>query len=172
MFARNPRRRRCSIVLTAAAAVAASIPAAAGIIVEDRPVSLLSANVIMERGVPCIPLADVARALGGTLQVNLERRLLRITPGRAGALKLNPRSPMLSRSDAAAGLAAGQTGVILQLNGSQVMFEEFEFILLRPNPLMPLSLLGRLLGGNARLDPKSNSWVLPNGGPGSPLAFR
>jgi hypothetical protein len=133
---------------------------------------LISRNLVMEQGVPCIPLADLARALGGTMQVNLQKRLLKLTPGPAGALKLNSSSPVLSKSNAAAAAGAGQTGVILQLNGSQVMFEEFEFILLRPNPLMPLKLLARLLGGTARLDPATNQWMLPPGGPTDPLQFR
>lgn len=163
--------------------------AAAGIIVEDKPVSLVSSNVVMERGVPCIPLADLARALGGTLQVNLEQRLLVITPGPNGPLKPNParltsfaqaqrlrRPPggqeRLSEAQAAQGQAAGRSAAILRIGGADVMFEEFEFILLRPNPLMPLPLLGTMLGGTARFDPAKNMWMLPPGGPTDPLAFR
>lgn len=173
MHNRIPATRSLTGLLAiVAATLAVPVVASAGIIVEDKPVSLISRNLVMEQGVPCIPLADVARALGGTLQVDLQRGLLKITPGQAGALKLNPSSPMLVRSDAAAGLAAGQNGVILRLGGGDVMFEEFEFILLRPSPLMPLPLLARLLGGTARLDPTKNMWVLPRGGPGDPLAFR
>lgn len=158
--------------------------ASAGVVVEDKPVSLLSANVVMERGVPCIPLADLARALGGTLRVNLEQRLLVITPGPSGLLKANParltgfaqaqrlRRPPGGQERLSEAQAAGQSAAILRIGGADVAFEKFEFILLRPEPLLPLPLLGTLLGGNARLDPKSNSWLLPHGGPNDPLSFR
>ena len=79
---------------------------------------------------------------------------------------------MFTRSNVAAGQAAGQTGVVLRFGGGDVMTEDFERILLRPSPLMPLPLLARLLGGTARLDPAKNMWVLPHGGPGDPLSFR
>ncbi len=115
-----------------------------------------------------MPLADVARALGGTLQVDLQRRVLSITLGQSGVLKVN--ASRLSTSIKPP--AVGQKGVLLRMGGGGVMFEELEFILLRPNPLMPLKLLGGLLGGSARFDAAKNAWVLPPGGPESPLMFR
>ncbi|MBI4915166.1 MAG: hypothetical protein HY825_04905 [Acidobacteria bacterium] len=170
---RIPARRPHSGWLAIAAAIlAVPVVSSAGIIIEDKPVSLISRNLVMEQGVPCIPLADLARALGGTLQVDLPGRRLTITPGQGGVLKINPGSPVLTRSNVAAGQAAGRTGVMLRLGGGDVMTEDFERILLRPSPLMPLPLLAKLLGGTARLDPSKNMWVLPHGGPGDPLAFR
>ena len=173
MYDRIPATRSHSGWLAIAAAVlAVPVVASAGITVEDKPVSLISRNLVMEQGVPCIPLADVAKALGGTLHVDLPGRRLTITPGQGGVLKLNPGSSVFTRSNVAAGQAAGQTGVVLRFGGGDVMTEDFERILLRPSPLMPLPLLARLLGGTARLDPTKNMWVLPHGGPGDPLSFR
>lgn len=157
-----------AIMLLAALLLTIPTLAGAGITIEEKPASLVSANVVMEQGVPCIPLADVARALGGTLQVDLKKRILTITPGQGGALKLN--QSQLSASVRPP--AVGQKGVLLRMGGGGVMFDEFELILLRPNPLMPLKLLAGLLGGTARFDAASKMWVLPKGGPGNPLQFR
>jgi len=160
------------VMLLAAVLIAVPAPAATppapGIIVEDKPVSLISSKLVMEQGVPCVALADVARALGGTLQVDLQRRILAITLGQSGVLMVNPSRLSTSIRPP----AVGQKGVLLRMGGGGVMFEEFEVILLRPSPLMPLKLLANLLGGTARFDPAKNMWVLPRGGPGDPLMFR
>ena len=95
--------------------------------------SLISSKLVMEQGVPCVALADAARALGGTLQVDLARRILTITPGQGGVLNLNPSRLSTSLQPP----VVGQKGVLLRMGGS-VMFEEFERVLLRPSPLMPL----------------------------------
>ncbi len=91
-----------------------------------------------------------------------------ITLGQSGVLMVN--QSRLSTSIRPP--AVGQKGVLLRMGGGGVMFEEFEVILLRPSPLMPLKLLANLLGGTARFDPAKNTWVLPRGGPGDPLMFR
>lgn len=141
-------------------------PAVAGIVVEEKPASLLSHRVIMEQGVPCIPMADFARALGGTYRTDLNRRLVKITPGTGGQLQLNAARLRPPTS------AAGRPVALLQLNGSAVPIGEYERLMLRTNPLMPLPLLGRLLGGEARLDPRTQQWLLPGGSNASGLAFR
>ena len=159
----------------------------AGIVVEDKPVSLLGLKVVMERGQPCIALSDLARALGGTLVVNQKARTVAINPGPSGALKLNTsalsamaaqkqlggsplNSPNLSK-----GQQEGRNSVQLKIGGVTVGIqheEEEERLLLRPSPMMPLSRVAQLLGGKARFDARKNQWFLPAGTETTAISLR
>jgi hypothetical protein len=175
-------RNRSFIIVIVAWFVSLAALVEGGIVIEDKPVSLLSRQVVMVQGIPCIPLADFAEALGGTVRTDLQNRLIVITPGSGGSLKLNDGptgtfSPALMQkkmkpTEVAGGQAkASQNTAMLQLGGNKMSIEEYERIMLRPNPMMPLPLLGKLLGGQARLDPKKNQWLLPGGSAASQLNF-
>lgn len=172
----------------AAAVLVTVAPLGAGLVVEDRPTFLISTHLVMEQGVPCIPLVDVARALGGTLHVHLEQRVLVITPGDAGVLAVSPgrfeppagtpgyrargRSGPAVRPRAGHGGTANPGAAVLRIGDGEVMIGEYEAIMMRPGPMMPLPLLARLLGGAARFDSARGIWLLPPGGPVHPLRFR
>jgi hypothetical protein len=176
-----------NIVLFMVVLFAFSGIAFAGIVVEDKPVSLLGLKVVMERGQPCIELSDLARALGGTLVVNQKARTVAINTGSSGALKLNTSalsamaaqkrlggSP-LNTPNLSQGQQEGRNSVQLKIGGVTVGVqreEEEERLLLRPSPMMPLSTLAQMLGGKARYDAGSKQWFLPVGNEASALSLR
>jgi hypothetical protein len=191
----NPHRlhtRLSASVAIAATGLAAGL-ALAGITIEEKPVSLLTKNVVMRNGKAYIPGGDLARALGGTARYDEANRRFAIQLGSRGMLTSNPGAlaALAQQSHAPRGLArmedpdsgtggqanlhqvAGQTAFKLSFGGSDVMIEEEEHVLLRPGEhAFSIELLGRLLGGQSRFDPNKGGWVLPPGGPGSPLSFR
>ncbi len=178
-----------NIVLLIALLFSFSGIAYAGIVVEDKPAALLGLKVVMENGTPCVMLSDLARALGGTLVVNQKARTVTINTGATGALKLNTsalsamaaqkrvstnnsplNSPNLSK-----GQQEGWNSVQLKIGGVTVGVqreEEEERLLLRPNPMMPLSRLAELLGGKARFDAGSKQWFVPVGNEATALSLR
>ncbi len=171
-----------SVVVTVAAAVAAE---AAAIGPEPRPAALVAKNLVMVNGRAYLPLSDLATALGGTLNCTPDGSKCDIRTGAGGALKLNQgalaafaarRSNVKENSrNLAQGMRAGVSNVQVTFNGSDVGVqreEEEERLLLRPVPLMPLSFLAKLLGGQARFDPGTRAWRLPPGDPGCPLSFQ
>jgi hypothetical protein len=143
-----------------------------------RPASLVTANLVMSRGLPFVPLAELARALGGTGRYEPARVRYDIQPGAAGVLIANPGmlatlAPAINAAQAPrGGLASGQP-FKLAIGGQEMTIKEEDTLLLRPaDPAISLQLLARLLGGQARFDAGKGMWVLPPGGPGSPLRFR
>lgn len=161
----------------------------AGIVVEDKPVSLLGMKVVMENGKPCIMLSDLASALGGTLVVNQKARTVSINPGPKGTLKLNTKAlsalsaqrglssktSALNTPDLSKGRQEGLHSVQLKIGGVTVSVrreEEEEHLLLRPNPMMPLASLAEMLGGKARLDAGKNQWLLPVGSEVTAISLR
>jgi len=167
--------------------------AVAGVVVEEKPVSLLTRNLVMRNGKAFVPGSDLARALGGTGRYDPVRLKYEIRPGARGLLKVNPGAlaslapsarnvrgvTRLEGPDSGTGgqpnpnHVAAQSSFKLNLGGGDVMIEEEEHVMLRPGELgFSIELIGRLLGGQARFDPNKGGWVLPRGGPGSPLAFR
>ncbi|MEW6336042.1 MAG: hypothetical protein AB1625_01460, partial [Acidobacteriota bacterium] len=196
-MSRSPLRLVPRLDILTAAGVAAVLAAAAfaGIVLEDRPVSLLTKNLVMRNGKAYVPGADLARALGGTGRYDAGKLRYEITPGANGLLKVNPGalrsiiepnnrpnsimnpndrrlSPKLEAPDSDAGgkVKLGQApalhAVRLNLGDRDLVLEEDEHIVLHPGELgFSLGLLGRLLGGGARLEPSSGAWLLPPGGP-------
>jgi hypothetical protein len=131
-----------------------ALPAAAGITVEDRPVSPIRANAVMGQCVPCVRLADLARALGVTPDVDFGASLGALTPNPDGVPTSNPvrhaafgmtrrpRRPPAgrqgpSKAEVAPGVAAGRNAATPR-SGADVVFDELETALPRPTALMPL----------------------------------
>lgn len=162
------RDRACEVVV-AAMTLALTIPATAGIAIEEKPASLITRNIVMQKGQPFFPLSDLARALGGSLRFDRARHRYEIQPGPNGILQLNsgPLSALASRQ------APSRESTRLGLGGGDVMIDNSELVLLQPaDPLVSLNLLARLLGAQSRFDAAKGLWMLPPGGPGSPLKFR
>ncbi len=151
-----------------------------------RPASLVAKNLQLVNGKPYLPLSDLATALGGSLKCNPEGTKCNIYTGPQGRLQLN-RGALAAFTAARSGNVrnstprldqgrmAGVMEIQVTIDGSDVGVqreEEEERLLLRPVPLMPLSLLGKLLGGRALFDPSAQAWKLPPGDPGCPLSFR
>ncbi len=164
-------------VMAATLAIQAA-SASAGIVIEERPVSLLTKNLIMHKGQPFVRLADLARALGGTGRYDPVKARYEIQPGPNGVLALNRGAlaalgPGGDPEHVAHGQAANQNTFKLGIGGGDVGIEEEDKVLLRPaDPAISLRFLARLLGGQAKFDAGKGTWVLPHGGPGSPLMFR
>ncbi len=166
-------------------AVVALVAGAAGG-AELRPASLVAKNIQLVNGRAYLPLSDLATALGGTLTCNPQGSKCAIRTGANGVLRLNrgaldaftalrQGNVKESSKGVGQGIRAGVMEVQVTLDGSDVGVqreEEEERLLLRPVPLMPLSLLGRLLGAQAIFDPGTQMWKLPPGDPGCPLSFR
>jgi len=153
----------------------------------ERPVSLVSRNVVTVDGRTYVPLSDLAKALGGRMECTRDRNRCAVTSGPGGILKVNPdalaafvakrrRDRMIEdAANAGRGEKEGVMNIQVTFDGSDVGVrreEEEEHLLLRPNPMMPVEFLGKLLGGQARFDPGAKAWKLPPGDPGCPLAFR
>ena len=152
-------------------AAGASLPNA------ERPASLLTRNLIMSRGLPYVPLADLGRALGGAGRYDPAGRRLEIQPGAGGVLVVNPGplAAFATASRAAAETLRGvtQTPLVLRLAGQEIVIANPEEVLsASAAPALSLNFLARLLGGQARFDAGRAAWVLPAGGAASPLAFR
>ncbi len=143
-----------------------------------RPASLVADNLVMHGGKPFVRLADLARALGGTMRYDPAKLRYEIQPGTNGALLLNPgllpaHGPDGDPERPGRGGAASRLAFKLGMGGQDVMIDEEDEILLRPgDPAVALDFVARLLGGRARLDAGKGAWLLPPGGPGSPLRFR
>jgi len=178
-----------NIVVLMALLFSFSGAAFAGVVVEDKPVSLLGLKVVMERGQPCIALSDLARALGGTLAVNQKTRTVAINPGAGGTLKLytsalsamsaKKKLPSSTSPANSPNLSKGRQEELLsaqlKIGGVTVSVrreEEEEHLLLRPSPMMPLSDLAEMLGGKARYDAGSKQWFLPVGNETTALSLR
>ncbi|MGD1147651.1 MAG: hypothetical protein ABR961_06870 [Thermoanaerobaculaceae bacterium] len=166
---------RAAVVM---ASLVAAVSATAGIEPSPwRPASLVTANLVMSKGLPFVPLSDLARALGGTGRYDPVKNRYEIQPGPNGVLLVNPGmlsmlGPGGDPEHAAHGKLASQNAFRLGIGGQDVMIDDEEHLLLRPaDPAISLKLLARLLGGQARFDPGTGAWVLPHGGPGSPLRF-
>jgi hypothetical protein len=144
----------------------------AGIVIEERPASLLSRNIVMRNGKPFVALADLARALGGSGNYNAGERRYRIVPAAGGVLQLNPGALSSFNRDLKNRIGSQNT-VMINFGGQDVMIDDAEYVLLRPSdPGVSLALVARLLGGSVRFDKTSGAWKLPSGGPDSPLRFQ
>ncbi len=167
---------RAHSTVAAGFAFVAAATAIGGIAIEEKPASLVTSNLIMHAGRPFVPLGELARALGGSGRYDPVRLRYEIQPGAAGVLLVNPGAlgALLPAPGARGGApATHQNSVRLGIGGREVMIEGSELVLLRPtDPAVSLNFLARLLGGQARFDPGRAAWVLPPGGPGSPLRFR
>jgi len=172
--------RRLGPTGLAATAVALALVtgATAGIVIEDKPVSLVTKSLAIHAGKPFVRLADLTRALGGTGRYDPARQRYEIQPGANGVLIVNPGflstfGPDGDPEHLAHGHAASQNAFRLGIGGQDVMIDDEEHLLLTPSdPAVSLSFVARLLGGRARLDGTKGTWVLPPGGPGTPLRFR
>ena len=168
--------RRGRLGVAAGVALAAAATAIAGVVVEEKPVSLVTNNLVMHAGRPFVRLADLARALGGNGRWDPARLKYEIQPGPVGVLQFNPGAlgPLAVRgTPRLAGQAAGRNSFELGIGGQDVMIGDEEHVLLPPaDPAVALNFLARLLGGQARFDSGRGAWVLPPGGAGTPLRFR
>jgi hypothetical protein len=154
----------------AALVLAMAGTAPAGIAIEEKPVALISKNLVMRNGKPFVPLPDLAKALGGSGQFDQVKRRYAILPGSNGVLRTNPAAIAARGRIVPKGLNA--TSVAISFGGLDVMIDDFEVIMLRPaEPALSLNALASLLGGTAKLGAKG-TWEIPPGGPGSPLAFQ
>jgi len=162
--------------LGACVALVLAAPGVAGVVVEEKPVSLVTSNLAMHGGRPFVHLSELARALGGTGRYDPARQRYEIQPGPNGALLVNSGAvgALSSRLNTkGAPRVAGQNSVKLGFGGGDVEIDNSELVLLYPaDPEISLAFLARLLGGQARFDPSKGSWVLPPGGPDTPLRFR
>ncbi len=167
------------IVAAAVVGLVGAVDVTAGIdLVPWRPVSLLTNNLVMHGGRPFIALSELARALGGHGTWDAAKLRYEIQPGPNGALKLNagPLAALGPGGDPERRLkrqVARRNAFTLGFGGHDVTIDEEEHEMLRPgDPAISLDALARLLGGRARLDTTKGTWVLPLGGPGTPLQFR
>lgn len=173
---------RCAaylVVVVAVASLLAVVTATAGIEPSPwRPASLVTPNLVTHNGLPFVPLSELARALGGTGRYDPVRNRYEIQPGPTGVLLFNPGmlsmlGPGGDPEHLAHGQAANQNAFKLGIGGQDVSIDEQERVMLRPaDPAISLKFLARLLGGQARFDSGKGMWVLPPGGPGSPIRFR
>ena len=141
-----------------------------------RPASLVTNNLVMQGGRPFVFLADLARALGGTGRYDPVRLRYEIQPGAGGVLLADPAAlGALARIPASPSLPvpAGRRPVTLSVAGAEVTVGSPEIAMLRPaEPAVSLGFLARLLGGEERFDAGKGIWLLPAGGPMTPLRFR
>ena len=171
----NGRRALFLGVVVAVGNLVAAVPVTAGIEPSPwRPVSMVTANLVMSNGMPFVPLSELAKALGGTGRYDPVRLKYEIRPGPNGVLLVNPGSlATLGAGQISRGRLAAQNALRLSIGGQDVMIDDEEHLLLRPaDPAISVRFLARLLGGQAKFDPGTGAWVLPPGGPGSPLRFR
>ncbi len=162
----------------AGAALLAAAAATAGIAIEDKPVALVTGNIVMHAGQPFVPLSELAKALGGTGRYDPARLRYEIQPGPNGVLISNPgllsaQRPGGGPDRPGRGRTADRNAFSLAIGGGEVSVDDVDDILVRPgDPAVSLGFLAHLLGGKARFDPGRGSWVLPPGGSGTPLRFR
>jgi len=165
------------VVVAVGVALAVTATAVAGIVIEEKPVALVTRNLVMHNGKPFVPLADLARALGGTSRWDPARVKYEIQPGPNGVLLFNRGAlgalgPGGGPEHKAHDMAASQNAVKLSIGGQDVSIDEQERVMLRPpDPAISLDFLARMLGGKAKIDPGTGMWVLPRGGPGDPMMF-
>ena len=177
MRPRNFRRTVFVGVVVAVASLVTAVTVTAGITIEDKQDSLVTANLVLHNGLPFVPLSELAKALGGTWRYDPAKARYEIQPGPNGILLVNPGGlsalgPGGNAGPLAHGQVASQNSVRLSIGGQDVMIDNYEFVLMRPaDPAISLKFLARLLGGQARFDSGRGAWVLPPGGPGCPLRF-
>ncbi len=174
-------------VLGVVAAVTTGVAGeAAGKGPEAKPASLVAKNLVMVSGRAYLPISDLATALGGSFKCTPDGSKCDIYTGPQGVLALNrgalgaftaarQGNVRENSKGVGQGLRAGVMNIQITINGADVGIqreEEEERLLLRPVPLMPLTLLAKLLGGRAVFDPGARAWRLPPGDPGCPLSFR
>jgi hypothetical protein len=140
-----------AVLVTCALAFGAALPI---------PVSLLSSRLRMVQGRPCIPLADLATALGGQLRVaapgasSTSPGAYEITPGQIGVLGYDAGAPLPPARRAAS--ADGQLRT-LRIAGRQV---SSEVIVLGRDPYLFLDQIARLLGGALSFDAARGQWAI------------
>ncbi|MDD5564629.1 MAG: hypothetical protein PHQ91_13030 [Thermoanaerobaculaceae bacterium] len=165
-------RRQGRTIVAVGVALAAAATAGAGIIVQEKPVSLLTNTLVMHAGRPFVPLSELARALGGSGRYDPVRLRYEIRPGAAGLLQFNPGGLGALGIRRLDGQVPGPS-FSLRIGGQDVAIEDQDHVLLPSgDPAVSLSFLARLLGGLARFDPSRGAWVLPPGGAANPLRFR
>jgi hypothetical protein len=153
----------------------------------EKPASLVSRHIATVNGRAYVPLADLAKALGGKMKCTRDKARCDITTGPKGTLKFNlgalaafvakrgGEDVRENSKNVRQGQKAGISNIQVTIDGSDVGIqreEEEERLLLRPSPMVPVEFLGKLLGGNARYDPGTKTWRLPPGEPGCPLEYR
>ncbi len=173
----GPTRHARTVV--ALAVVAAAIAVSGGIAPSPfRPLSLVTANIVMQGGQPFVRLADLARAMGGSVRLDPARVRYEIQPGAAGVLLVNAgKLATLGGAGAPGGAAPGQAArrnaFGLAIGGHNVAIAEEDRLFLTPaDAAVSLRFLARLLGGQPRFDASKGIWLLPAGDAASPLRFR
>ncbi len=162
----------------AGAALLAAAAGTAGAVVGDKPVALVTGNIVMHAGQPFVPLSELARALGGAGRFDPARLRYEIQPGPNGVLIANPAllsAPRPGRGSErpGRGRTADRNAFSLAIGVGEVSVDDLDDILVRPgDPAVSLGFLAHLLGGKARFDSGRGSWVLPPGGLDTPLRFR
>ncbi len=165
-------------LVAAIAALACAGVVGAGVVAEDKPVSLVTRNLVTHDGMPFVRLADLARALGGSGRWDPARARYEIQPGPNGVMLFNggllpTLGPGGDPERLKRNLPAAQNAFRISIGGRDVAIDEEDGVMLRPaDPAVSLNFLAGLLGGKARFDPGRGSWVLPPGGSGTPLRFR
>jgi hypothetical protein len=141
--------------------------AVAGIAMEERSLSRITKIVITRDARFYVPVVDLAKAVGGTPTYARVGRHCSLTVGAGGIVKVNA----LPLQDFAKKRRA--SSVVISVGGQDVMTDDYELVLLRPNEwAISLDFLAQLFGGSATFDGADGGWRLPPGGPGTPLAFR
>ncbi len=139
-----------------------------------RPVSAISQRLIMIQGRAAVPIADLARALGGVLEPAAEGGRYAIRSGPAGSLRFDRagRRPAVRQPRRAAGEGPGAQaedppglfidglpacrGIVLQGREPHVLLDE----------------LAALFGGTAVYDAARGEWGIRGATPGWALSFR
>ena len=170
--------RRVTLML-AASSLAGGMPAMAGIAPSPfRPASLVTTNLVMQRGQPFVRLSDLARALGGALRHDAAENRFDIQPGGSGLLQVNigalaALAPAAAPGHPGSARVGDRAAFKLAVGGRDLGVGAEDRLLLSPSdPAVSLRFLARLLGGQATFDPGKGVWMLPAGGPATPLRFR
>ena len=167
--------RRVTLML-AVSSLAGGMAAMAGIAPSPfRPASLVSRNLTMHNGQPFVRLADVAKALGGSLRYEARTQRFEIQPGAGGVVQVNLAAlgSVAGGPPVASPRATDRNAFRLAIGGREIPIGEEDRVLVSPSePALSLRFLARLLGGQATFDPGKGVWMLPAGGPATPLRFR
>ncbi len=170
------RRDTKGRAVVALACFATALSASAGVEpMPWRPASLVARNLVMHKGQPFVRLGDLARTLGGTLRGEPGAQRFEIQPGAAGVLQVNPGAlgAVAGGPPVASPRGTERNAFRLAIGGREIGIGPEDRLLLSPSePAVSLRFLARLLGGQATFDAGKGVWLLPAGGPATPLRFR
>jgi len=171
--------RLTTILAALATALSATFPAlsAASDPPVRRPVSLISSRLLMVQGRPAVPVADLARALGGVLNRDETTGVYRIQPGATDLLRFDAAGrgvPAGHGRHGAARDAAVPQGDEPQQQSLYIgaVHAAQRLIVQGREPYLLLDELAEMFGGAAAFDASLGQWFIVGAQPGRVLAFR